>query len=82
MSALGQKRTFDDVPRISALPPKADMDHRGRDVRFVPKADIPWASYWTVKVAPQTLGLERGIVPVFHRRRALSSGGSDRELIE
>src|SRR5215472_409160 len=26
--------------RMSALPPKADMDHRGRDVRFVPKADI------------------------------------------
>ena len=26
---------------MSALPPKADMDHHGRDVRFVPKADIP-----------------------------------------
>src|SRR5262249_16789240 len=25
---------------MSALPPKADMDHHGRDVRFVPKADI------------------------------------------
>jgi len=25
---------------MSALPLKADMDHRGRDVRFVPKADI------------------------------------------
>jgi hypothetical protein len=23
-----------------ALPPKADMDQHGRDVRFVPKADI------------------------------------------
>jgi hypothetical protein len=26
---------------MSALPPKADMDQHGRDVRFVPKADIP-----------------------------------------
>jgi len=25
---------------MSALPPKADMDRRGRHVRFVPKADI------------------------------------------
>jgi hypothetical protein len=25
---------------MSALPPKADMDQLGRDVRFVPKADI------------------------------------------
>ena len=25
---------------MSALPPKADMDQHGRDVRFVPKADI------------------------------------------
>jgi len=26
---------------MSALPPKADIDHHGRDVCFVPKADIP-----------------------------------------
>ena len=25
---------------MSALPPKADMDHDGRDIRFVPTADI------------------------------------------
>jgi hypothetical protein len=25
---------------MSALPPKADMDQQGYDVRFVPKADI------------------------------------------
>ena len=36
MSALGQKRTFGDVRRMSALPPKADMDQWGCDVRFVP----------------------------------------------
>ena len=28
------------APAISALPPKADMDRRGCDVRFVPKADL------------------------------------------
>ena len=26
--------------KMSALPPKADMDQQGRDVRFVPEADI------------------------------------------
>src|SRR5215472_14608161 len=40
MSALGQKRTSEKARLMSALPPKADMDQHGRDVRFVPKADI------------------------------------------
>jgi diketogulonate reductase-like aldo/keto reductase len=40
MSALGQKQTSDVVHGMSALPPKADIRLRGRDVRFVPKADI------------------------------------------
>src|SRR5262249_7285998 len=40
MSAMGQERTFNSVRAMSALPPKADMDHDGRHVRFVPKADI------------------------------------------
>ena len=40
MSALGQKRTFGLFIAMSALPPKADMVQRGRDVRFVPKADM------------------------------------------
>ena len=40
MSALGQKQTSVYVRVMSALPPKADMDQYGRDVRFVPKADI------------------------------------------
>ena len=41
MSASGQKQTSAHVGVMSALPPKADIDHHGRDVRFVPKADIP-----------------------------------------
>ena len=40
MSALGQKRTSRRARAMSALPPKADIDQHGRDVRFVPKADI------------------------------------------
>src|SRR5215472_15164652 len=40
MSALGQKRTFEHVRAMSALPPKADIRCRDRHVRFVPKADI------------------------------------------
>jgi hypothetical protein len=41
MSALGQKRTSEQVRMMSALPSKADMDQHGHDVRFVPKGDIP-----------------------------------------
>jgi len=40
MSALGHKRTFAEVYVMSALPPKANIDERDGDVRFVPKADI------------------------------------------
>jgi hypothetical protein len=37
---LGQKRTFECVCAMSALPPKADIRQGKRDVRFVPQADI------------------------------------------
>jgi hypothetical protein len=40
MSALGHKRTSADVKPMSALPPKADIDHHNSNVRFVPKADM------------------------------------------
>ena len=40
MSAFGQKRTSQRFTRMSALPPKADMDWHSNDVCFVPKADI------------------------------------------
>ena len=46
MSAFGTKRTLRHVHLTSALPPKADMDQHGCDVRFVPKADI--SSVWKV----------------------------------
>src|SRR5262249_19102113 len=38
---FGHKRTLPHVRSMSALPPKADMAQHDRDVRFVPKADIP-----------------------------------------
>jgi hypothetical protein len=41
MSALGQKQTSQDARAMSALPPKADIAGAMRNVRFVPKADIP-----------------------------------------
>jgi hypothetical protein len=34
------RQTFRGVRQMSALPPKADIRHGNRDVRFVPKADI------------------------------------------
>jgi hypothetical protein len=40
MSALGQKQTSRPIRAMSALPPKADMDHQGCDVRFVPEAEV------------------------------------------
>jgi hypothetical protein len=43
-SALGHERTFSEVCGMSALPPKADIGKRHRDVRFVPKADSSTAA--------------------------------------
>ena len=42
MSALGQKQTSGHVRVMSALPPKADIDQSGCDVRFVPTAGGLW----------------------------------------
>jgi hypothetical protein len=39
MSALGHKRTFQQVRVMSALPPKADIAERSCHVRFVPISD-------------------------------------------
>src|SRR5262249_16790831 len=39
MSALGQKQTSEHVQSMSALPPKADIRTKPRNVRYVPKAD-------------------------------------------
>src|SRR3974390_2131729 len=40
MSALGQKQTLQSVRPMSALPPKADINHRERDVGFVPFCSV------------------------------------------
>jgi hypothetical protein len=44
MSAVGHKRTMGCARDMSALPPKADIDGHDWDVRFVPKADIPFSA--------------------------------------
>jgi hypothetical protein len=54
MSALGQKQTWRSEFAMSALPPKADIDGRPPDVRFVPTADIADSMQPTfLKVEPQ-----------------------------
>jgi hypothetical protein len=40
MSLKGQKQTSRQVGLMSALPPKADIDGRRLDVRFVPLAEV------------------------------------------
>src|SRR5262249_10641780 len=40
MSALGQKQTLRNVGLMSALPPKADINYRERDVGFVPLCSV------------------------------------------
>jgi hypothetical protein len=40
MLQLGQKQTFSNLRRMSALPPKADIGCACRDVRFVPLVEV------------------------------------------
>jgi hypothetical protein len=49
MSALGQKQTWRHVIGMSGIPPKADIRQQSRNVRFVPKADMPLTDdIWTI----------------------------------
>ena len=66
MSALGQKRTLDLHP-MSALPPKADIDRDRRDVRFVPKADMPATSGSLISVPILKEGAIIGAVNLYRR---------------
>jgi hypothetical protein len=47
MSALGQKQTSDCRLSMFAIPPKADIAECDWDVRFVPIADMLYASQAT-----------------------------------
>ena len=64
MSALGQKQTSRDVRRMSALPPKADVDWVHSNVRFVPIGDNAHA-WFEMKEAANRGGLAnlKGITP-------------------
>src|SRR5262245_25032652 len=53
MSALGQKQTFSDVRRMSALPPKADIGTQPRNVCFVET----YASQQNVSLFDNLVGL-------------------------
>ena len=46
--------------RMSALPPKADIDQHGRDVRFVPKADIGRSFINSSPITPRARVLRGG----------------------
>jgi hypothetical protein len=74
MSALGQKQTLPPHFRMSALPPKADIE---RDVRFVPEAKVGNSkgvmavatSRWTMKLPRRVFSL--GCGKNFSRRKIL-----------
>jgi hypothetical protein len=74
MSALGQKQTSQQLRVMSALPPKADIAERDRDVHFVPKADIMRFSKQPPN-RPLSSICSPTAYPEAPRRRAGSSGG-------
>src|SRR6516165_1947368 len=54
---------------MSALPPKADMDHHGRDVRFVPKGDIVQCGERRRYSAADVSSTQRSLHPVARQRQ-------------
>jgi hypothetical protein len=46
----GQKRTLKRLKPMSALPPKADIAERDRNVRFVPKAEVSRCTNGTIQL--------------------------------
>jgi hypothetical protein len=69
MSALGQKQTSDCGLLMSAIPPKADIDGRSPDVRFVPKADSCTQAICAIGYRPEAFA--RGL---FHRVPGVPGG--------
>ena len=55
MSEAGQKQTSRPEIWMSALPPKADIDRRSPDVRFVPEADIALSDDFSSAARPDVL---------------------------
>ena len=58
---------------MSALPPKADLVQRDRDVRFVPKADIQTAIF-PLRNAPHTLSISTFVGTIVRFSRMRRSG--------
>jgi len=80
MSGLSQKRAFTLVLPMSALPPKADMVPRDRDVRFVPEADIRQVQQSDRLPAGHVCFRER--YPMCSSTRSLVPAGSERSRFE
>src|SRR6516165_361306 len=79
MSALGQKRTFEHVRVMSALPPKADIRTQSRNVRFVQETDKQPCAF-----APQTMqgGPSMGAKRVINGVHVVPMGIANAFLIE
>jgi hypothetical protein len=77
MSALGQDRTFPWVQAMSPILPKADIDQHGRDVRFVPKADIRSATNHPIWPIPQDSSFP---LDLNGRSVAVGCAGKDHEV--
>jgi hypothetical protein len=85
MSALGQKRTWRSEIAMSALPPKADIPRRDRNVRFGPNSDIAlttsirsvYADYGTqwqeVAISPQHRRIKAGRATAVQKQSVLAS---------
>jgi hypothetical protein len=58
-SATGQKQTWHRRIVMSALPPKADIDGRQLDVRFVPQADSCTAAKESYSITRKAVKADR-----------------------
>jgi hypothetical protein len=89
MSALGQKQTSRHLQPMSALPPIADNETQSRDVRFVPKADMPCLFDHLVGgehrqaagAANETVGMCWGLLPFQHSGKVVRQA-RNRELLQ
>jgi hypothetical protein len=55
---------------MSALPPKADIDHYGRDVCFVPKADMLAPRLTALPFETTVAGKRRSVTAFCHTANA------------
>ena len=66
---------------MSALPPKADMDQSGFDVRFVPKADILRRSKIVLLTRSAACGASKGSLEFRHPHLGFNRIGNETILM-